>query len=162
MTGFLTAKQLSEKFPLANLSNLPTTNPGGGKPWLSGGAVVVGNYAGNTVDWSAIANKPTEFTPTAHTHDDRYYTKSEIDAGYAKLSGGNTFSGNQAVTGNVTVSGNVVVGSNGWKIADNGASSLALRTAGDITVAQFHASTGGETLFQANSIRLGGLTEPQR
>jgi hypothetical protein len=107
VTGFLTAKQLAEKFPLANLSALPTSNPGGGKPWLSGGAVVVGNYAGNTVDWSAIANKPTEFNPTAHNHDDRYYTKSEIDAGYARLSGGNTFSGNQVVTGNVTASGTV-------------------------------------------------------
>jgi hypothetical protein len=102
VTGFLTAKQLAEKFPLANLSALPTSNPGGGKPWLSGGAVVVGNYAGNTVDWSAIANKPTEFNPTAHAHDDRYYTKSEIDAGYAKLSGGNTFTGNQTVNGNLT------------------------------------------------------------
>jgi hypothetical protein len=26
-----------------------------------------------------IKNKPTTFTPTAHTHDDRYYTETEID-----------------------------------------------------------------------------------
>jgi hypothetical protein len=27
-----------------------------------------------------IKNKPTTFTPTAHTHDDRYYTETEMDS----------------------------------------------------------------------------------
>lgn len=31
------------------------------------------------VDWEQISNKPTNFPPTAHTHDDRYYTETEID-----------------------------------------------------------------------------------
>ena len=30
-------------------------------------------------DWTDIQNKPATFTPSAHTHDDRYYTESEID-----------------------------------------------------------------------------------
>jgi hypothetical protein len=31
-----------------------------------------------SLDWSAIDNKPTTFTPATHTHDDRYYTETEI------------------------------------------------------------------------------------
>lgn len=31
------------------------------------------------LDWSAIENVPATFTPTAHSHDDTYYTKSEVD-----------------------------------------------------------------------------------
>lgn len=178
MTGFLTAKQLSEKFPLANLSNLPTTNPGGGKPWLSGGAVVVGNYAGNTVDWSAIANKPTEFTPTAHTHDDRYYTKSQIDAGYAKLSGGNSFSGNQVVSGTIDASAtltghrlgylgfidSVTLGwpgtsFGGFQSGSSGVLSFALRSAGISSSATGVISIGNGTYGNASgNLQLANLT----
>lgn len=32
-----------------------------------------------TYSWGEITEKPTSFTPSAHTHDDRYYTESEID-----------------------------------------------------------------------------------
>lgn len=31
------------------------------------------------VDWANITNKPTTFTPSAHNHDDKYYTKNEVD-----------------------------------------------------------------------------------
>ena len=34
----------------------------------------------DSVDWSGVTNKPTEFTPSSHNHDDRYYTESEVDA----------------------------------------------------------------------------------
>ena len=30
--------------------------------------------------YSDLSNVPTSFTPSAHTHDDRYYTKTEVDA----------------------------------------------------------------------------------
>ena len=30
-------------------------------------------------DWEDVKNKPTTFPPSSHTHDDRYYTESEID-----------------------------------------------------------------------------------
>lgn len=33
----------------------------------------------HTHDYSTITNKPTEFTPAAHNHDDRYYTENETD-----------------------------------------------------------------------------------
>ena len=33
----------------------------------------------NSVDWSKIQNKPSSYTPASHTHDDRYYTESEVN-----------------------------------------------------------------------------------
>ena len=36
------------------------------------------------VPWDGITGKPSTFTPSAHNHDDRYYTESEIDT---KLNG---------------------------------------------------------------------------
>ena len=35
--------------------------------------------SGLSVDWADITSKPSTFTPAAHTHDDRYYTESEVD-----------------------------------------------------------------------------------
>ena len=29
--------------------------------------------------WSTITGKPSSFTPASHTHDDRYFTESEIN-----------------------------------------------------------------------------------
>lgn len=34
---------------------------------------------GHTHVWGDITGKPTTFTPSAHTHDDRYYTETEVD-----------------------------------------------------------------------------------
>lgn len=31
-----------------------------------------------SVPWSGVTGKPSTFTPSAHTHDDRYYTKAEV------------------------------------------------------------------------------------
>lgn len=36
--------------------------------------------SGLSVDWSDITNKPSSFTPSSHTHDDRYYTETEINS----------------------------------------------------------------------------------
>ena len=33
----------------------------------------------NSVDWSKVQNKPSSYAPTSHTHDDRYYTESEVN-----------------------------------------------------------------------------------
>lgn len=44
-----------------------------------------GNAASaSSVPWSGVAGKPSSFTPSSHTHDDRYYTESEVDS---KLAG---------------------------------------------------------------------------
>ena len=44
------------------------------------------NYANSAgaVAWGNVTGKPSSYTPSSHTHDDRYYTESEIDT---KLSG---------------------------------------------------------------------------
>ncbi len=44
------------------------------------------NYANSAgaVAWGNVTGKPSTFTPASHTHDDRYYTESEVDS---KLSG---------------------------------------------------------------------------
>lgn len=33
----------------------------------------------NAVDWSKVQNKPSSYAPASHTHDDRYYTESEVN-----------------------------------------------------------------------------------
>lgn len=38
----------------------------------------------DTHDWASITGKPTSYPPSGHTHDDRYYTESELDAKLAK------------------------------------------------------------------------------
>ena len=38
----------------------------------------------DSVAWNNVSGKPSTYTPSSHTHDDRYYTESEIDT---KLSG---------------------------------------------------------------------------
>lgn len=40
--------------------------------------------AADSVPWSGVTGKPSTFTPTTHTHDDRYYTEAESDARFAK------------------------------------------------------------------------------
>lgn len=68
--------------------------------------------------WSDIINKPTTFTPSSHTHDDRYYTESEINsklATYLPLAGG-------TMTGNLAFSNNKAGIS--WARASDGASIL--------------------------------------
>ena len=48
-------------------------------------ANITGNAAtASSVAWGNVSGKPTTYTPSAHTHDDRYYTESEVDS---KLAG---------------------------------------------------------------------------
>lgn len=34
----------------------------------------------SSVPWSGVTGKPSSYTPSTHTHDDRYYTESEINS----------------------------------------------------------------------------------
>lgn len=37
------------------------------------------------LDWNNFTNKPTSFPPSAHNHDDRYFTETESDARFAPI-----------------------------------------------------------------------------
>lgn len=37
------------------------------------------NSGSGSVDWSDIQNKPSDYPPSTHNHDDRYYTESEVN-----------------------------------------------------------------------------------
>ena len=45
------------------------------------GSITNADYANSagSVAWDNVSGKPGTFTPTAHTHDDRYYTEAEVD-----------------------------------------------------------------------------------
>lgn len=62
-----TARVSDDKFKYNPNSNLLTTN-------ISGNAATA-----SSVTWGNVSGKPSAFTPTSHTHDDRYYTESEIN-----------------------------------------------------------------------------------
>ena len=59
---------------------------------------LVNGYASSagSVPWSGVTGKPSTFTPSSHTHDDRYYTESEADSRFVNVSG-------DTMTGNLTV-----------------------------------------------------------
>jgi hypothetical protein len=103
-----------------------------------------------------IKNKPTTFTPTAHTHDDRYYTETEIDlALLSKSNTGHTHTSSNITDFQTTVSLNSDVAANtaarhthsNKTILDaiTEAFTTALKTAYDSTVTWI--STNGSSLI---------------
>ena len=46
-----------------------------------------GGGSAERVDWANVYNKPTSFPPSAHNHDDRYYTETEVDTKLADKAG---------------------------------------------------------------------------
>nr|DAW77238.1 MAG TPA: hypothetical protein [Caudoviricetes sp.] len=45
------------------------------------GKVAYASSAGsaNSVAWGNVSGKPSTYAPSSHTHDDRYYTESEMN-----------------------------------------------------------------------------------
>ena len=62
-----TARVSNDNFKYNPSGNLLTTN-------ISGNAATA-----SSVSWGNVSGKPSSFTPSSHTHDDRYYTESEIN-----------------------------------------------------------------------------------
>ena len=46
-----------------------------------------GGGSAERVDWANVYNKPATFPPSAHNHDDKYYTKNEVDTNLAEKAG---------------------------------------------------------------------------
>ena len=46
-----------------------------------------GGGSAERVDWANVYNKPATFPPSAHNHDDKYYTKNEVDTKLAEKAG---------------------------------------------------------------------------
>jgi len=44
------------------------------------GSTTTFNVTNGSNDWDDITNKPETFPPSSHTHDDRYYTETEVEA----------------------------------------------------------------------------------
>lgn len=53
------------------------------------------NSLQGNLTWGEITGKPSTYTPSSHTHDDRYYTESEVDS---KLSGKANSSHNHTIS----------------------------------------------------------------
>ncbi len=107
MTMRVTSKTISQKFPLADLSSLPTSDPGGGKPWRSPGAtghqIVVGAFtspSGGVTDHGALTGLADDDHP-------QYVLAN----------------GSRAMTGNLTVTN----GSDPQINLQNGAANLRIR-----------------------------------
>ena len=89
----------------------------GGAPQAIGTSLSAGTDNGyyaradhvHTVNYSNILNKPTTFTPSTHTHDDTYYTKTEINNIL------NTLLNNITLDTN----GDLIIGNNNWTIDIN-------------------------------------------
>lgn len=61
-------------------TSIPICADGGIFGNLNGKATSAGTAdVANAVDWSKVQNKPATYTPSTHTHDDRYFTESEIN-----------------------------------------------------------------------------------
>lgn len=68
-----TARVSNDNFKYNPSGNLLTAN-------ISGNAATASSVA-----WGNVTGKPSSFTPSSHTHDDRYYTESEIDSKVSTL-----------------------------------------------------------------------------
>ena len=68
-----TARVSDDNFKYNPSGNLLTAN-------ISGNAATASSVA-----WGNVTGKPSSFTPSSHTHDDRYYTESEIDSKVSTL-----------------------------------------------------------------------------
>lgn len=58
-----------------------------------------------SVPWSGVTGKPTSFTPASHTHDDRYYTESEMDTKLSRKANSShthNYAGSSSVGGSAT------------------------------------------------------------
>ena len=71
-----------------------------------------------SVAWNNVSGKPSSYTPSSHTHDDRYYTESEIDTKLSNLLLQIYPVGSIYISANSTNPGTLFGGT--WKALDQG------------------------------------------
>ena len=61
------------------LSGKSNTNHNHNSAYLGIKAKAESAKSADSVAWGGVSGKPSTFTPSSHTHDDRYYTESEVN-----------------------------------------------------------------------------------
>jgi hypothetical protein len=72
-----------------------------GQPGATGATGATG--PAGTTTWAGITDKPSTFSPSTHTHDDRYYTEGEVDT----LLAGKQAAGSYAASSHAHVAANI-------------------------------------------------------
>lgn len=75
-SGSITGLAWKRLLDSSNYSSYTVTKTGGGASGTWG--INVTGSAGS-VAWGNVSGKPSSYTPSSHTHDDRYYTETEIN-----------------------------------------------------------------------------------
>lgn len=110
----------------------------------------------SSVPWSGVSGKPSTYTPSSHTHDDRYYTKSEVDS---KLNG-KASSSHTHTKSQITDFPSSMKNPNSLTISLNGTSQGAYNGSAaksiNVTPSSIGAATSGHTHNYAGSSSAGG------
>lgn len=110
----------------------------------------------DAVPWSGVSGKPSTYTPSSHTHDDRYYTESEVDS---KLNG-KASSSHTHTKSQITDFPSSMKNPNSLTISLNGTSQGAYDGSAaksiNVTPSSIGAATSGHTHNYAGSSSAGG------
>lgn len=110
----------------------------------------------SSVPWSGVSGKPSTYTPSSHTHDDRYYTESEVDS---KLNG-KASSSHTHTKSQITDFPSSMKNPNSLTISLNGTSQGAYDGSAaksiNVTPSSIGAATSGHTHNYAGSSSAGG------
>jgi hypothetical protein len=110
----------------------------------------------DAVPWGGVSGKPSTFTPSSHTHDDRYYTETEMDS---KLSG-KANSSHTHTKSQITDFPSSMKNPNSLTISLNGTSQGAYDGSAaksiNVTPSSIGAATSGHTHNYAGSSSAGG------
>lgn len=110
----------------------------------------------SSVPWGGVSGKPSTYTPSPHTHDDRYYTESEVDS---KLNG-KASSSHTHTKSQITDFPSSMKNPNSLTISLNGTSQGAYDGSAaksiNVTPSSIGAATSGHTHNYAGSSSAGG------
>lgn len=119
-------------------------------------SVVSHASSASSVPWSGVSGKPSTYTPSSHTHDDRYYTESEVDS---KLNG-KANSSHTHTKSQITDFPSSMKNPNSLTISLNGTSQGAYDGSAsksiNVTPSSIGAATSGHTHNYAGSSTSGG------